>query len=98
MTRVRLEPATPRSQDKHSTTEPLRSDTYWYTYVVHIIIMQWSILYFKGLPVKISIKCFVLFLKIVYSAGLDIWAFTVFQSICLPIFRLKQLKHACAAI
>ena len=29
VTPVRLEPAAPRSRVKHSTTEPLRSSTWW---------------------------------------------------------------------
>ena len=63
MTPVRLEPAASRSQVKHSTTEPLRSNKYMdLTLFILLdfpkhsdtISMEWSILCFKGSQVEIS--------------------------------------------
>ena len=68
-----------------------------YPIPIDTIHIEKSILYSKGLPVKISIKMVnYLFLEIVFfffanSGDTDfIWVFTICKSTCLPVSRMKR--------
>ena len=73
-------------------------------YPIHIdaISMELSILYFKGLPVKIFYKLLKIVLVSANSADTDemppklafhIWVFTIWQCPCLPVSRMKRVTN-----